>query len=65
MSLLCSVSLTIHTNVSTSNVNAHHAVKKTALNCVCCYDVARESGNWKYSHGREKVEIYEVGQKEP
>ena len=33
--------------------------------CVCCYDVARESGNWKYSHGREKVEIYEVGQKEP
>lgn len=34
MLLLYSVSLIIHTNVSTSNVNAHHAVKKTALNCV-------------------------------
>ena len=33
--------------------------------CVCCYDVARESSNRKYSHGREKAEIYEVGQKEP
>ena len=34
MSLLCSVSLTIHMNVSPSNLNAYHAVKKTALNCV-------------------------------
>ena len=33
--------------------------------CVYCYDVARESSNRKYSHGREKAEIYEVGQKEP